>query len=243
MSTKETTKLIQTEVGVNPDGIWGPNSANAVAKALGIGKVDDDVLLWYPNARTDFNASVTRGTYAHNYPQGAIVHFTCGWWNRSLDDQVAEQVENRYTYFVIDENGRIAQNFPLNEWGYHAGKSYMAPFGSSVSQYLVGIEICCAGKLEKDETPEFTNITFPEKDKRRSDGEANIKKGVYQKYTAAQEAALETLLLWLHENNPNVFKLDYVFGHDEVSPDRKSDPGASLSMTMPEFRAKLKGLV
>jgi len=39
--------------------------------------------------------------------------------------------------------------------------------------------------------------------------------------------------------NPE-FRADWVAGHDEVSPGRKSDPGGSLSMTMPQFRYMLK---
>jgi len=48
------------------------------------------------------------------------------------------------------------------------------------------------------------------------------------------------LLRWLEYNGNGIFKLDFVLGHDEVAPSRKNDPGGSLSMTMPEFRKKLK---
>ena len=36
------------------------------------------------------------------------------------------------------------------------------------------------------------------------------------------------------------FDVEWVVGHDEIAPSRKSDPGASLSMTMPELRKIFK---
>lgn len=74
----------------------------------------------------------------------------------------------------------------------------------------------------------------------------NIAKGTYEKYTEKQEQALIELVLWLKKNNPSVFNLDYVLGHDEVAGPsgigrwRKTDPGGSLSMTMDKFRTLLK---
>ena len=240
-STSELTKRIQREVGANPDGIWGNESATKVAKKLGVYDQPKPEHLWYPKAETNFPSSNTRGKYANGYPIGAIVHYTSGWWNRSLEDQVQEQVENGYTYFVIDENGNVAQNFPLDEWGYHAGKSSWPSIDGSVSDDLVGIEICCAGKLESDGTPWFSDQVI--EDIRVVDKPTdNQKVGIYQKYTKAQETALTNLLLWLHRNEPKTFNLDLVLGHDEVSPDRKDDPSGSLSMTMPEYREFLKGL-
>jgi len=49
----------------------------------------------------------------------------------------------------------------------------------------------------------------------------------------------------MKRNNPDVFELKCVLGHDEVAGkkgigyNRKNDPGAALSMTMTEFRNKL----
>ncbi len=74
---------------------------------------------------------------------------------------------------------------------------------------------------------------------RESKGEANIKKGKYQAFTSKQEAALKNFIFWLKDVNPE-FDVEWVVGHDEIAPTRKSDPGASLSMTMPKFRELLK---
>jgi len=77
----------------------------------------------------------------------------------------------------------------------------------------------------------------------------NIKVGAYVPYTDAQFEALVKVMLWLKRTFKPTFRLDYVFGHDEVAPKRKLDPGGSLgfpgtanvnsAVTMAKFRAAL----
>ena len=204
--------------------------------------------LWCPFAETNFPKSPTRGNYRKGYPEGAVVHFTAGR-HRSLADEMAHQVTHGFTYFVIDADGRVAQNFPLDSWGYHAGTSAWPGLGSSVSSKLVGIEIQNGGQLVRSGNSWKTwfGLTIPASERRTiaSNTANQQEKGTYQKYTAAQEEALFRLLRWLKSNNPEVFSNDLVLGHDEVSGPkgighwRKNDPGGALSMTMDELRGKL----
>lgn len=195
--------------------------------------------LWYPFAQTNFPKSRVRGDYRHGHPEGAIVHFTAGRRN-GLENGLSYQAKQGYTYFLIDKDGNVGQNFPLNKWGYHAGVSYWPNLGSSVSKYLVGIEIQAAGKLDENNKSWFGEV-YQEKDVRNIlQDKHNINRGRYHKYTEKQEEALINLLLWLKSNNESTFSFDYVLGHDEVSPNRKNDPGGALSMSMPMFRDFLK---
>jgi N-acetylmuramoyl-L-alanine amidase len=200
-------------------------------------------LKWYPLAETSFTKAKTRGGYSDGYPQGAVVHFTAGRRN-GLQSGIDVQLNTGMCYFLIDQDGNVAQNFPLDEWGYHAGRSSWPGISGNVSDELVGIEVMCGGKLSKQGSSWKTwyGEVIPAADRRKVTEKDNITAGTYQTYTQAQEDALTALLLWLHRNNPAVFSLDLVLGHDEVSPGRKNDPGGSLSMTMPEFRNKLKSL-
>jgi len=238
--------------------------------------------LWYDKAVRSDGGMRTRGDYKKDYPQGAVVHFTAGrsrkkpeggTRNRSSHLEQGKQSVNSavskgaYCYFVIDRDGNVHQNFPLDRWGYHAGESAWKGLSGTVSNELVGIEIQNAGKLrdywkdgrdKKHTCPEgklAAWFTRPDKgdayfdkeeDARYGSDDDNIQRGWYHKYSVEQERALEELLLWLKSNNPKVFDLDLVLGHDEVAGPkgigrkRKSDPGASLSMTMTEFRKYLK---
>lgn len=183
----------------------------------------------------------TKGRYAKGYPEGAVVHYTAGAYGLS-ELELARQVG--YTYFLIDAAGGIHQGFPLDRWGSHAGKSSWPPIGEgNVSNRLVGIEVDCAGMLKPDGRGNFKSWwdeTIGHGDVRVVAGEENRAAGAYHKFTAAQEEALSKLILWLKENNPDVFKIENVVGHDEVSPGRKQDPGGSLSVTMPSFRQQLQ---
>lgn len=235
MSYKDTAnKLVSLEIGDWVDDGQNddeeperPSVSEAGAK-----------LKYCPFADQDFPQSRTRGEYSDGYPKGAIVHFTAGRRN-GLKNALTYQANQGYTYFVIDEDGNVGQNFPLNEWGYHAGKSHWPSLGSSVSKHLVGIEVQCAGKLNSSNRSWF-GVTYPEEEVRTVSARDNMKSGKYLKYTDKQEESLTKLILWLKSNNPEVFNLDLVLGHDEVSPDRKNDPGGALSMTMPEYREFLK---
>ena len=207
---------------------------------------------WIPFAHIISEKMKTRGKYAKGYPKGAIVHYTAGKQQAGVGDINWGRAQG-YCFLLIDSLGVIHQAHPLNEWGWHAGGSSYPGLIGTVSDDLIGIEISCAGICEeklvhgvkrykawfhKSETEYFNADQV-----RFSPGKDNIKKGWYQKYTKAQEEALTHLLLWMKSNETHdVFSFDFVLGHDETSPARKVDPGASLSMTMPEYRKHLKAL-
>jgi len=203
-------------------------------------------LLWYPDAKI-VEPMKTKGSYPKGYPEGAIVHYTSGRYGMSGMEFGRNQ---GYAFMYIDFDGRIYQAHPLDKWGNHAGDSYWPGLGSGVSNRLVGIEITNGSELKKqgDVWKSWFGQTYKEDEVRYSKGSKTEPSGWFHKYTQAQEEALERLLLWLYRNNPTVFNLNYVLGHHEVagpangqrSTFRKADPGGALSMTMPEFREKLK---
>lgn len=197
-------------------------------------------LLWCPLATITTEKMPTVGQYPKGYPEGAVVHFTAG---RSLKgdsdalNTIRGGIANGYCYFCISSDGTIFQSFPLNKWGYHCGKSSWPGLGSGLSNRLVGIEICNAGKLDANGRSWFGE-TYPETQRRKVGNEYG-ESGTYHQYTEAQEKSLIDLIWWLKLNNPDVFKIDYVLGHHEISPGRKNDPCGALSVTMNEFRKAL----
>lgn len=195
-------------------------------------------LLWCPFAKKAQKMKV-QGTYPKGYPEGAIIHWTSG---SSAESSMSWGRDQGYMFWMIDKDGEIYQPNALNEWGYHAGASSWPGLGSSVSSRLVGIEIDCAGKLEKRSDGSFKSWfgrIVPHEKVREVQKRDNIVSGAYEMFTKEQETSLVLLLKWLHSNNPSVFRLDFILGHDEVSPGRKVDPGGSLSMSMPELREKI----
>lgn len=167
--------------------------------------------------------------------KGLVVHYTVS--GRSADNAkgvLKYLADNGLGCMVMDEDGIIyvAENFDfMHDVAWHAGSSSYGGL-TGLSRYCLGMEICNWGKL----TPESKKRA---KTMRKSTGRDNIVAGEYEPYTAAQEEALIAFILWYAQQSPD-FSIDFVIGHDECAPGRKTDPGASLSMSMPEFRAHLK---
>lgn len=197
--------------------------------------------LWCPFAQIEGKQMKTNGFYRKGYPEGAVIHFTAGRCESEADavGSLNWGIDEGFCFFVIGPTGRIYQRFPLNRWGSHAGKSFWPGLGDSVSKYLVGIEVACAGKVSNTGVSWF-GVTYAKERLRSVAGPNWGETGVYVKYTPQQEVALRKLLNWLKANNPAVFNFDYVVGHHEVSPGRKNDPGGSLSVPMADLRSELK---
>ncbi len=199
-------------------------------------------LAWYPHAKIYDKHMITRGKYAKG-PQGAVIHWTSGHSDGRGSDAIAYGTKMGHCYLVNDYQGQIHQAHPLDQWGYHAGQSYWPGLGSGVSDNLIGIETMCAGKLKEKNGlyyPDWPNSKPIITDKvRKQDQQDNCAKGAYEVFSHAQIESLVTFLLWCKDNFPN-FSFDYVLGHDQVSPGRKTDPGWSLPYTMNEFQQILK---
>lgn len=235
-----------------------------------------EVKLWYPKAHIPAFRQNTLGEYKNKYPLGLIVHYIVAPQEGELDKAVQWAKfgkDNNYTFFTIGTDGSVVQSFSLDRWGQHAGDSYWDGIGTDVSRSLVGVEIVCEGLIQyfedvkkwghesRKKQPDgsykivrrYVKTKSADMNTIRSNSQ-NICKGTYEKYTEKQEKALIELILWLKGNNPSVFNLDFVLGHDEVAgpsglgkvnPNyqnkwRKVDPGGSLSMTMNSFRTLLK---
>jgi N-acetyl-anhydromuramyl-L-alanine amidase AmpD len=207
------------------------------------------LFLWHPKATISPSRMQTKGLYAKGYPEGAVIHYTAGPYKNGVKDAlncIKEGISNEYAYLCIASDGTVVQAHPLNEWGYHAGQSYWAGLGKSLSSKLIGIELCSAGKvkLENGVFKSWWGETIPGDDVRFVDESHGCEKGFYHAFTLEQERALWGLLMWLYENDPQRrFKFENVLGHHEIAGTtqttkmrRKFDPGGSLSLSMEMLR-------
>lgn len=213
------------------------------------------LFLWHPQAIIPAEKMQTRGLYPRGYPEGAVIHYTAGPSKNGVKDAlntIKQGISDEYTYICISSDGKIVQAHPLNEWGYHAGQSYWAGLGKSLSSKLIGIELCGAGKVEQTEDGDYKSWygeIFRPDEVRLVDASYGCDPGFYHAFPVEQERALWNLLIWLYENDPEGrFRFENVLGHHEVSSysvdgvtkRRKLDPGGSLSLTMEMLRNGLK---
>lgn len=209
---------------------------------------ETEIKIKYPEAITykDLPLMSRGGTYNKKFPEGVIVHFTAGWRNQKGRDAVNFANKNGHRYFLILEDGTVVQQFCLTGYGAHAGTSRCpVTKRSTVSQYYVGIEVCCGGRLEDadkdgqvDDTYFKNNVPADQMRTGKINGKYQKASGTYEIFTPAQELALKKLCTWLCENGVNP---DLILSHEEVAPERKNDVGLSLSVTMDEFREIIKG--
>lgn len=184
----------------------------------------------------------TKGSYPRGVPDGLIIHYTAGNRDQSAHAAIQNAIAQKHCYFFIDAQGKIYQQFDLDRWGAHAGESRCPVTNRiNVSRFYAGVEVACAGKLnyDGDRYTTWFGKTIPLEETRKFEGSYTQPfKGVYQKFTLEQETALLTLSLAFMK----LFGISeqFILGHDEIAPYRKSDPGGSLSCTMSHFRNILK---
>lgn len=197
---------------------------------------------WIPWA-FDAKSGTKRGRYSKGYPTGLVLHWTAG--HRNGLQAGNELMRNTgMLYLLGDKDGKLAQSDSLIYHGYHSGKSSHKYANGYVSDEYCGLELQAAGYLKEvgGQFKTWWGGTVPRKEVVYSGHRANIVGGNYHVYTWKQMLLARKLCCWLYLNNPNVFSIDRVVGHDEVSPRRKVDPGASVVgkrgeiLSMPEFR-------
>lgn len=193
--------------------------------------------VWIPYA-LDYARMATPYVYADGYPTGAIVHHTAG---ATIESSLNHLRQVGYPCMGVARDGRVFQPFSLARGGPHSNTWH--------HRHMVGIENAGWGKLQYRDGkfwawPEnYRRVQVPEHRVRHIPRQnANQQVGYYEMFRPEQESALVELLVWLHTNNPRVFKIDNILGHDEVAPRSKNDPGGSLSMTMPELREIVRDL-
>lgn len=210
---------------------------------------------WYPKAVKNIDG-IEFKEYGDYLPQGAVIHYNAARGGNAPTPEEAERLAKRlisylsskkYGTMTVDAFGKVYQNMPLNKWSAHAGKSrWKGTTGQSVNNEFVGIDLMCAGrvKLKGSKFVTWWGGELPKEHVVHSEDRDNIKEGWYEKCTDLQFEELTRLLVWLNSNFDS-FSFDNVVGHDEVSPERKTDPGASLCYqgkvySMPEYRQYLK---
>lgn len=181
-------------------------------------------------------------------PQFLVMHYTAG---RSGEGAVRTLTKKdsspRSAHFVVDRDGRIWQICSCDRRAWHAGASKWRGL-TGLNNYSIGIEIDNVGSLDivggngtpKKYYPWFAvtktkdgKQTYRERDAIPADHviEARHKNGGpvkgWQTYPDAQLRAVKELTRAILHRYPSIKE---IIGHDDIAPDRKSDPGPAFPM-------------
>jgi hypothetical protein len=209
---------------------------------------DDKPSEWIPFA-TKHHKMPTRSL---RWPKKFVIHWTAGAPDQNGKDGIEQGAGNGYTYLFLTRKGELWQGAPTNAGGYHVGDAIFSSFD------CLGIEVACAGKLEKIGelyVPWFAKVDgkinvsrcIPEEqviydEDDPSDDESF--KGYYQLYSKEQMEGLTKLALYCCQELG--MSVSDIIGHDMIAipSGRKVDPGYSMGEGgMPAFRKKIAALL
>lgn len=159
---------------------------------------------------------LTRRFLVIHFTAGASAESSIGFWKTPA-------AKGASAHIVIDRDGTIYQCRPFNRTAGHAGKSQWrdpktgTPY-TSLNACSIGIELANGG------------CTYPTKFSGLKPLKSRHKNGgpelEWETYPAEQLAVCEALSRALVAR----YKLDDVIGHEDIAPDRKTDPGPAFPM-------------
>ena len=141
------------------------------------------------------------------------------------------------SHLVIGRDGSITQMVPFDQLANHAGPSFWHGY-SGLNRFSIGIELDNPGKLKRSLDGGW-QTSFDRKVKNEDVHIAKHKHEPFETgwhtYTQEQIQATIDISLLLHQK----YNFHDIVGHDDISPNRKVDPGPAFPME--SFRSKVMG--
>jgi len=138
-------------------------------------------------------------------------------------------------HLVIGRNGEITQLVPFNRVAWHAGKSVWQGI-EKMNQHAIGIELVNVGYVTRENNEKWVNWFGDEISENQLVEIKHKNTDQLQHWEIYPEAQLSTALA-VSRLLIQTYDLIDILGHDDVAPDRKTDPGPAFPMA--DFRAEL----
>ena len=169
----------------------------------------------------------TSGNFNDGLPDTVVLHYTAGSSLDSAVNWLTNKKAQASAHFVVGKNGKVVQLAPLNVITWHAGKSRWKN-RSSLNYCSIGIEIDNAGILEKRAAGYFTYFDKQIENEKvvLARHKNRTTEAAWEAYTVEQLKAVEALCTLLIEQ----YNIKELVGHDDIAPDRKTDPGPAFPL-------------
>lgn len=167
------------------------------------------------------------------YPDSIVIHYT------GMNDAVAaanllcDEDHKASAHLVVGKDGKVYQLAPFNYRTWHAGESEYKG-RKYYNHYSIGIEIDNLGWLEKQANGSYSRTKLLPYKIARKQAEVveathwnpKVRHQYWDEYTKAQLDRVTEICQALMQ----VYAIHEVLGHDEISPERKQDPGPAYPM-------------
>jgi len=169
-------------------------------------------------------------------PQYLVMHYTAGRSARSSVGWLTDRRSRASAHLVIARDGTVTQLVPFNKVAWHAGLSRWEGL-VGLNAHSIGIELDNAGPLalQAGIWRAWFGTEYPDAEVveavHKNETEARGWHAFREKQIAAAVAAAQAIV--------GKYGLKDVVGHDDIAPDRKTDPGPAFPMQ--NFRAAVMG--
>ena len=181
--------------------------------------------------------SPNRGkVFANGVADTIVIHYTAGSSAESSVRTLCDPNSKASAHLVVGRDGSVTQLVPFNVVAWHAGASR---YGNRVgfNQFSIGIEIDNAGVLEKrgDKFYSWFNRGYQADEVVEAVHRNQSAPRYWHSFTEEQIAVVYDICQLLI----STYQIQYILGHEEISPGRKIDPGPAFPLD--KLRDRLLG--
>ncbi len=189
--------------------------------------IADDGLLQGDKVTHELVTGKDSGNFEPGQLDMIVMHYTAGTTLSGAVSHLAKPHVKASAHLVLGRDGSIVQMIPLNRKAWHAGRSEYAN-RTGINQYSIGIEMVNAGPLKRAGS-HFVSLyggRFDEEEGMEAVHRNESGARHWHIYTEAQIMCAFELCGALVER----FNIQYIVGHEEVAPQRKTDPGPAFPL-------------
>ncbi len=174
------------------------------------------------------------GPYGEGEKDTIIIHYTAGATAEGAIETLCGTERRVSAHLVIGRDGSLAQLLPFDIIGWHAGVSKWGE-REGFNKYSIGFEIDNAGQLEEKDGKYISwfGKEYPAEQVVQGVHRNQTQPTYWHSFTEIQVRVVEELCALLIEE----YGIKHILGHEEISPDRKIDPGPAFPLDA--LRARL----
>lgn len=176
-------------------------------------------------------------TFAEGRPDTLVMHFTAGGSAASSAQYLCQPKAKASAHIVIGREGTVYQLADFNRITWHAGRSRWQG-RKGLNRYSIGIELDNAGQLTQAADGHFETWfgrRVADNEVHRGQHRNRTQVDYWHSYTESQLEVTFELCALLIEH----YGIATLVGHEEIAPDRKTDPGPAFPLE--RMRQRLLG--